>query len=248
MSDAIRTAAAAVSAVELRKTYRLGEQTIRALDGVSLEVKAGEFVAVMGPSGSGKSTLLYLIGLLDQPDSGSVAIAGQATTGLSDDDLTALRRTRLGFLFQSFELIPNLNAAENVLLPAEIAGRREEALGRLDDLAQRLGIVERLSHRPRQLSGGQRQRVALARALINEPAVVLADEPTGNLDSKTGSEVLALLRRGVDESGWTVIMVTHDPRAAQAADRVVFLRDGRIAGETAGGHDTKDQIESFLSV
>src|SRR5690606_20249057 len=171
----------------------------------------------------------YLIGLLDQPETGSVMIAGTPTAGLSDDELTRLRRTRLGFLFQSFELIPNLSAAENVLLPAEIAGRRDEAVGRLERLASQLGIADRLAHRPRQLSGGQRQRVALARALINEPAVVLADEPTGNLDSKTGAEVLSLLRMGVDESGWTVIMVTHDPVAAQAADRVVFLRDGRVA-------------------
>ncbi len=240
---------AAVSATDLHKTYRLGEQTIRALDGVSLEVGAGEFVAVMGPSGSGKSTLLYLIGLLDQPDSGSVAIAGEPTAGLDDDQLTAMRRQRLGFLFQSFELIPNLTAKENILLPAEIAGHREDAARRLDQLAAQLGIVDRLGHRPRQLSGGQRQRVALARALINDPAVVLADEPTGNLDSKTGAEVLTLLRRGVDESGWTVIMVTHDLKAAQTADRIVFLRDGRIAGEATGDpDDVRDSIENFLNV
>src|SRR5690606_13786136 len=146
--------------------------------------------------------------------------------GLSDDELTGLRRSRLGFLFQTFELIPNLSAAENILLPAEIAGRREQAGIRLKELAGQLGIAERLDHRPRQLSGGQRQRVGLARALINEPAVVLADEPTGNLDTKTGGEVLSLLRHGVDDLGWTVIMVTHDPQAAQAADRIVFLRDG----------------------
>jgi len=249
MSEPSPATPAAVSAVDLHKTYRLGEQTIRALDGVSLSVRAGEFVAVMGPSGSGKSTLLYLIGLLDQPDSGTVAIAGQVTRDLGDDELTAIRRTRLGFLFQSFELIPNLTAAENILLPAEIAGRRDQALVRLDELAARLDIVERLSHRPRQLSGGQRQRVALARSLINDPAVVLADEPTGNLDSKTGAEVLKLLRDGVDDSGWTVVMVTHDPRAAQVADRIVFLRDGHIAGEsTSEGDDLKDSIESFLSV
>lgn len=237
----------AVRAVDLHKRYRLGELTINALDGVSIDVKPGEFVAVMGPSGSGKSTLLYLLGLLDTPDSGTVTIEGRDTTGLADDELTGLRRSRLGFLFQTFELIPNLSAAENILLPAEIAGRREEAAGRLEVLARQLGIEQRLSHRPRQLSGGQRQRVGLARALINEPAVVLADEPTGNLDTKTGGEVLALLRRGVDELGWTVIMVTHDPLAAQVADRLVFLRDGRIAGEASTAeHDVRSSIEAFL--
>ncbi|HLU83135.1 MAG TPA: ABC transporter ATP-binding protein [Trueperaceae bacterium] len=240
-------ATSAVRAVDLRKRYRLGELTINALDGVSIDVKKGEFVAVMGPSGSGKSTLLYLLGLLDTPDSGTVAIEGRETGGLTDDELTGLRRSRLGFLFQTFELIPNLSAAENILLPAEIAGRRAEAAVRLEVLAQQLGIQQRLGHRPRQLSGGQRQRVGLARALINEPAVVLADEPTGNLDTKTGSEVLALLRHGVDALGWTVIMVTHDPLAAQVADRIVFLRDGSIAGETlTADADVRSSIEAFL--
>ncbi|HLV11575.1 MAG TPA: ABC transporter ATP-binding protein [Trueperaceae bacterium] len=237
----------ALAATDLHKTYAMGEERIAALQGVTLLVPRGQFVAVMGPSGSGKSTLLHLIGLLDTPDAGTVAIEGRPTAGLSDDELTALRRDRLGFLFQSFELIPNLTAAENVLLPAEVAGRREEGVARLEELAARLGIADRLAHRPRQLSGGQRQRVALARALINDPAVVLADEPTGNLDSKTGAEVLALLRDGVDAHGWTVVMVTHDPVAAQAADRVVFLRDGRVAGETAGPQVRAD-IERFLSV
>lgn len=236
----------ALAATDLHKAYALGEEVINALQGVTLLVPKGQFVAVMGPSGSGKSTLLHMIGLLDTPDKGSVAIEGRATDGLSDDELTALRRDRLGFLFQSFELIPNLTARENVLLPAEVAGRRDEAAARLEDLAARLGISDRLSHRPRQLSGGQRQRVALARALINDPAVVLADEPTGNLDSKTGAEVLALLRDGVDAHGWTVVMVTHDPVAAQAADRVVFLRDGRVAGETAGPQVRTD-IDRFLN-
>ena len=239
--------ASSVRAVDLRKRYRLGELTINALDGVSIDVKTGEFVAVMGPSGSGKSTLLYLLGLLDTPDSGTVAIEGRETGGLEDDELTGLRRSRLGFLFQTFELIPNLSAAENILLPAEIAGRRAEAAAKLEVLAQQLGIAQRLGHRPRQLSGGQRQRVGLARALINEPAVVLADEPTGNLDTKTGGEVLALLRHGVDDLGWTVIMVTHDPLAAQVADRIVFLRDGRIAGETlTADTDVRSSIEAFL--
>ncbi len=245
MSDSSSTA---VRAVEVEKSYRLGEQTIRALGGVSLEVDAGEFVAVMGPSGSGKSTLLHLLGLLDTPDAGSVEIGGRPTAGLDDDELTALRRDQLGFIFQNFELIPNLSARENILLPAEVAGRLDEAERELVTIAEELGITDRLDHRPRQLSGGQRQRVAMARALINRPVVVLADEPTGNLDSKTGGEVLALLRRGVDELGWTVIMVTHDPAAAVTADRIVFLRDGMLAGETdAKAPDARQRIDGFLA-
>lgn len=238
----------AIAASALHKTYRLGEAVITALDDVSLNVTKGEFVAVMGPSGSGKSTLLYLLGLLDLPDSGSVAIEGRDTAGLDDEELTGLRRDRLGFLFQSFELIPNLSARENVLLPAEIAGRMAAAVPVLADLAAKLGIADRLDHRPRQLSGGQRQRVALARALINSPALLLCDEPTGNLDTRTGNEVLKLLRDGVDQAGWTIVMVTHDPAAALYADRVVFLRDGRIAGETlTSTPDARSDIDSFLS-
>ena len=240
--------AEAVRAIDLVKTYRLGDLTIAALAGVSLTVEGGEFVAVMGPSGSGKTTLLYLLGLLDLPDSGSVEIEQHKTAGLNDDELTRIRRTRLGFLFQTFELIPNLSAKENILLPAEIAGRRPEAERELVGLAKRLGIGDRLDHRPRQLSGGQRQRVALARALINGPAVVLADEPTGNLDSRTGQEVLGLLREGVDSLNWTVIMVTHDATAALVADRIVFLRDGRIVGEALTNlPDARERIDGFLS-
>jgi len=222
------TNAVVVQARDLRKTYTLGEETIHALDGVSLEIKKGEFVAVMGPSGSGKSTLLHLLGLLENPDSGEVTIEGTRTTNLNDDDLTRLRRDKLGFIFQNFELIPNLSAKENALLPAEVAGRRKHAETRLAELAQDLGITDRLSHRPKQLSGGQQQRVAIARALINDPAVILADEPTGNLDSDTSREVLGLLQRGVREQGWTVVMVTHDPNAAQFAERLIVLRDGHI--------------------
>lgn len=222
------TAPVVVRAHDLRKTYTLGEETIHALDGVSLEINRGEFVAVMGPSGSGKSTLLHLLGLLENPDGGEVTIAGRHTADLDDDALTKLRRDKLGFIFQNFELIPNLSAQENVLLPAEVAGRRKQAETRLAELAQDLGITDRLSHRPKQLSGGQQQRVAIARALINDPAVILADEPTGNLDSDTGREVLELLQRGVREQGWTVVMVTHDPNAAQFAERLIILRDGHI--------------------
>ncbi len=238
----------ALQATALRKTYRLGDEAIPALDDVTIEVREAEFVAVMGPSGSGKSTLLHMLGLLDQPDSGEVLVSGRATRGLTDDELTALRRDRLGFIFQSFELIPNLSARENILLPAEVAGRLQEGKARLAELARQLGIEDRLEHRPRQLSGGQRQRVAMARALINDPAVVLADEPTGNLDTRTGAEVLELLRHGVKEHGWTVVMVTHDPAAALVAERIIFLRDGRVAGE-ARTKDTgaRQVIDTFLA-
>ena len=225
-----RADAVALRARDLRKQYRLGETRVVALDGVSIEVAHGEFVAVMGPSGSGKSTLLHVLGLLDRPDEGHLELAGVPVLGLDDDRATILRRDRLGFVFQSFQLVPTLTARENILLPAEIAGRAEAARRRLHELADRLGIADRLHHKPAQLSGGQRQRVALARALINDPLVVLADEPTGNLDTATGRDVLATLREGVDDKGWTVVMVTHDARAAHEADRVIHLRDGRVEG------------------
>ncbi len=217
-----------LKAINLVKTYQLGNETIYALNQVSLTVDKGEFIAVMGPSGSGKSTLMHLLGLLDLADEGEVVVAGHNTKALSDDELTALRRDQLGFIFQSFELIPTLSAQENILLPAEVAGRAAESQQRLTELAGQLGIHDRLKHRPQQLSGGQRQRVAIARALINNPAVILADEPTGNLDSKTGEEVLRLLRDGASNHGWTIVMVTHDPQAATYADRIIHLQDGRI--------------------
>ena len=239
----------ALEVTGLAKRYSLGEVRIEALADVSLRIGRGEFVAVMGPSGSGKSTLLHLMGLLDVPDDGAVKIDGRETGGMNDDALTAMRRDRIGFVFQTFELIPNLTARENVLLPSEVAGRRADGVARLEGLAESLGITGRLGHRPAQLSGGQRQRVALARALINDPVVVLADEPTGNLDTATGEEVLDLLRDGVDAQGWTVVMVTHDPNAALRADRIVFLRDGRIAGEVASGDaDARDRIARFAGV
>lgn len=221
----------AVAAHDLVKTFRLGNESIHALAGVSLEVTKGSFVSVMGASGSGKSTLLHLLGLLELPDRGSISIGGQDTSGLDDDELTRIRREKLGFVFQGFELIPSLTARENILLPAEIAGRTDVARERLTDLTDRLQITDRLNHRPGQLSGGQRQRVALARALINDPVLVLADEPTGNLDSRTGDEVLELLRQGVDEQGWTVVMVTHDPHAARYGDRIIRLHDGTIVAD-----------------
>ena len=231
-------ATVAVEAAALVKDYRLGSETVHALSGVDLMVMSGSFVSVMGTSGSGKSTLLHMLGLLETPDSGRVLLGGQDTSGLPDDELTRLRRERIGFVFQGFELIPSLSARENILLPAEIAGGNSGARERLAQLAERLEIADRLEHRPGQLSGGQRQRVALARALINEPLLILADEPTGNLDSRTGAEVLSMLRQGVDEQGWTVVMVTHDENAAGYADRVVRLRDGRIVGD--GPADRQD--------
>ncbi len=237
--------AVAIEAQGLSKGYQLGGETIRALKNFSLQVRSSEFLAVMGPSGSGKSTLLHLLGLLDTPDGGDVIVEGKSTRGLNDDGLTRLRRERLGFVFQAFELIPNLSARENILLPAEVAGRQEGSQ-RLYKLAKRLGIESRLEHRPGQLSGGQRQRVAVARALINDPAVILADEPTGNLDTKTSGEVLSLLREGVREEGWTVVMVTHNPQAALFADRIVFLKDGELAGEAlTGDADVRTLIDTF---
>lgn len=238
---------AALEAIGLHKRYRLGAETVHALRDVDLRVGEGEFVAVMGASGSGKSTLLHLLGLLETPDEGRVAIGGVDTGGLDDDALTEMRRRRLGFVFQNFELVPNLTARENVLLPADMSGDGAAARERLTRLASVLAIDDRLDHRPDQLSGGQRQRVALARALINDPVVVLADEPTGNLDSRTGREVLELLSRGVRDLGWTVIMVTHDPRAALEAQRIVFLRDGRLVGSAlTGDADVHGVIERWL--
>jgi len=249
MSETASPGTFAVEADRLSKRYRLGEVDIQALDDVTMRIEPGSFVAVMGPSGSGKSTLLHLLGLLDDPDEGTVRLAGTDTRGMNDDALTATRRDRIGFVFQTFELIPNLSARENILLPAEVAGRSAEGARRLTELAERLGVADRLDHRPAQLSGGQRQRVAMARALVNDPVVVLADEPTGNLDTRSGREVLQLLRRGVDEQGWTVVMVSHDPNAAMVADRIVFLRDGRVAGEVAtGDEDAHARIAEFAGV
>ncbi len=240
--------APALEALGLHKSFVLGSETVHALRGVDLTIRSGEFVAVMGPSGSGKSTLLHLLGLLDAPDRGTIALAGQPTGGLDDDALTDLRRRRLGFVFQSFELVPNLTARENAVLPAEIAGEGARAERRLATLATSLGIADRLDHRPDQLSGGQRQRVALARALINDPVLVLADEPTGNLDSRTGGEVLQLLRQGVDRDGWTVIIVTHDVHAALTADRIVFLRDGEIEGQVdTADPEIRPRLDAFLA-
>ena len=216
----------------LSKKYSMGEQSVYALDGIDFVVEEGEFVAIMGPSGSGKSTLLHLIGGLDQPSDGEVTLAGRRLSLLKDKEITLLRRRNIGFVFQFFNLLPTLTAEENILLPLLIDGKKlrqyEERLTALLDL---IGLAERRGHKPEQLSGGEQQRVALARALITEPTILLADEPTGNLDSKTGIAIMELLRRSRDQLGQTVIVVTHDPRAASYADRVIFLRDGRVASE-----------------
>ena len=221
------TRQAAVRAVDVRKTYGHGDAAVHALDGVTVELYAGQFTAVMGPSGSGKSTLMHVTAGLDHVTSGTVWIGDTDLTALKDKALTALRRDRVGFVFQQFNLVPTLSAVENITLPMKLAGRSPDQEW-LDGIIDVVGLRDRLGHRPSELSGGQQQRVAVARALAGRPDVVFADEPTGNLDSRAGEEVLTFLRRSVDESGQTVVMVTHDPVAASHADRVVFLADGRI--------------------
>ncbi|MDM7831782.1 ABC transporter ATP-binding protein [Cellulomonas edaphi] len=226
----VTTARTASSARGLSKVYGSGAASVRALDTVDVDFAAGAFTAIMGPSGSGKSTLMHLLAGLDSATGGRVLLGDTELTSLGDDALTDLRRDRIGFVFQSFNLLPMFTAEQNVLLPLELAGAPvdREWFGTLVDT---LGLEARLAHRPSELSGGQQQRVAIARALIAKPEVVFADEPTGNLDSRSGAEVLSFLRRSVRELGRTVIMVTHDPAAAAYADRVVLLADGQIAGE-----------------
>jgi len=219
-----------VTSTGLSRRYGEGEAAVDALVDVSVAFPSGELTAIMGPSGSGKSTLMPLLAGLDRPTSGTVVLDGVELTALDDDDLTQLRRDKIGFVFQAFNLLPVLNAEENILLPLSIAGRRPDGAW-FDQLIDTVGLRDRLSHRPSELSGGQQQRVALARALVSRPAVVFADEPTGNLDSHSSTEVLELLRRSVDDLGQTVIMVTHDRDAAGFADRVLELADGRIVGD-----------------
>jgi putative ABC transport system ATP-binding protein len=216
-----------VSASGLTRVYGEGAAEVRALDGVDLEILKGRFVAIMGPSGSGKSTLMHCLAGLDRPTSGTVIVDGVDLGRLDDAELTELRRDKVGFIFQFFNLLPVLDARENMLLPLKLAGRDPEP-GRLEELAEAVGITDRLDHRPAELSGGQQQRVAIARALLSAPAVIFADEPTGNLDTESSQEVLGMLRRAVDELGQTVVMVTHDPIAASNADRVVVLVDGKV--------------------
>src|SRR6266508_2980866 len=236
--------APALQTHDLTKVYGEGETALHALDGVSLEIERGEMAAIMGPSGSGKSTLLHLLGALDTPSSGEILLAGQRYDGLGDDELTRLRREKIGFVFQFFNLLPSLTAEENVLLPALIAGRRDEEIRRrTKELLGRVGLAERAGHLPAELSGGEQQRVSIARALLTEPEIVLADEPTGNLDTRSSTGVLDLLRELNEAEGQTLVIVTHDPAAASTARRVVFLRDGKVAGEAPGG-STAQVIEA----
>jgi putative ABC transport system ATP-binding protein len=237
------TATPIVTAVDLRRRFGEGEAAVDALDGVSLELPAGAFTAIMGPSGSGKSTLMHVLAGLDKPTSGIATIDGIDLGTLDDKKLTELRRDKVGFIFQSFNLLPVLTAGENIDLPLRIAGRKIDD-GWRQQLIGTVGLGDRLTHHPSELSGGQQQRVAVARALISKPAVVFADEPTGNLDSVASAEVLKLLRQSVDELGQTVVMVTHEASAAAVADRVVVLADGKIVHDGAAG--TPDEVHDLL--
>jgi putative ABC transport system ATP-binding protein len=235
-----------VSATDLARRYGDGDTAVDALRGIDLEVSRGKLTAVMGPSGSGKSTLMHLLAALDRPTSGYVVVAGTRLGELSDTEITKLRRKHIGFVFQFFNLLPMLTADENVRLPLSIAGEKPDR-DWYEDLLKKVGLADRRTHRPAELSGGQQQRVALARALVSRPTVVFADEPTGNLDSKTSGEILELLRRSVDEYGQTTVMVTHDPSAAAIADRILFLADGRIVkdiGKT-GEHEVLVAMEEL---
>ena len=236
---------AAVEARGLTRRYGEGETAVDALRGVDLTVRSGELVAVMGPSGSGKSTLMHILAGLDTPTSGTVSIAGTEIAGLSDKKLTHLRRDHVGFVFQFFNLLPMLDAEENVVLPLSIAGKKPDKAW-LEGLLERTGLTNRRSHRPSELSGGQQQRVAIARALVTRPTIVFADEPTGNLDSKTSGEILELVRSMVDEYGQTTVMVTHEARAAAIADRILFLADGLVVKEL-GSHATANEVLEVMS-
>ncbi|MCQ4080506.1 ABC transporter ATP-binding protein [Streptomyces sp. RB6PN25] len=220
----------AARATDLTKVYGQGETRVVALDGVSTEFRKGEFTAIMGPSGSGKSTLMHCMAGLDAVTAGSARIGDTELSALRDKQLTRLRRDKVGFVFQAFNLLPTLTAAENITLPLDIAGRKADEAW-LEKVIKTVGLADRLSHRPAELSGGQQQRVAVARALAARPEIIFADEPTGNLDSRSGAEILGFLRNSVRELGQTVVMVTHDPVAASYADRVIFLADGRIVDE-----------------
>ena len=230
---AVATGQRVVSAHDVTRRYGEGATAVDALRGVSLQVDRGHLLGVMGPSGSGKSTLMHVLAGLDNPTSGSITIAEIEITKLSDDELTRLRREHIGFVFQFFNLLPMLTAEENVLLPLSIAGETADSQW-LDELFDRTGLAERRHHRPSQLSGGEQQRVAIARGLVTRPTILFADEPTGNLDSKTSAEILDLLRQSAEAYSQTIVMVTHDPRAAVIADRLLFLADGRITQELVG--------------
>jgi putative ABC transport system ATP-binding protein len=232
-----------VTANDVRRRYGEGAAAVDALAGVSVDFERGRYSAIMGPSGSGKSTLMHILAGLDRPTGGSVVLDGVEITKLEDGDLTRLRRDKLGFIFQFFNLLPVLTAEENIVLPLSIAGERPDPEW-LRRLVETVGLSDRLTHRPAELSGGQQQRVAVARALISKPAVVFADEPTGNLDSKSSEEVLRMLRQSVDELGQTVVMVTHDPEAASYADRLIVLRDGLVVHDCDAG--TADEVIELM--
>jgi putative ABC transport system ATP-binding protein len=237
---------AVVTAHEITRRYGEGDTAVDALCGVSLDVEREKLTAVMGPSGSGKSTLMHILAALDRPTSGYVTIAGTRLGQLSDNEITKLRRRHIGFIFQFFNLLPMLTADENIQLPLSLAGEKADR-DFYNDLVKRVGLADRLSHRPSELSGGQQQRVAIARALVSRPTVVFADEPTGNLDSKTGGEILELLHDSVDDYGQTMVMVTHEARAASSADRVLFLADGRIVKDL-GGAGEEQILETIREV
>jgi putative ABC transport system ATP-binding protein len=234
---------AVVRARELSRWYGKGETAVVALDDVSIDLARGDYTAIMGPSGSGKSTLMHILAGLDRPTSGTVLVDGIEITSLKERALTQLRRDKIGFIFQTFNLLPTLTARENIVLPLTIAGRKGDDVW-VNQLVDTVGLADRLTHKPSELSGGQQQRVAVARALASRPAVLFADEPTGNLDSRTGDEVLRLLRQSADELGQTIVMVTHDAHAATYADRIVFLKDGAIAHDC--GHLGRDEIYDVI--
>ncbi|HZY41756.1 MAG TPA: ABC transporter ATP-binding protein [Anaerolineae bacterium] len=238
-----------LQADRVTKQYRMGELTVSALDTVNFAVETGEFVAIMGPSGSGKSTLLHLLGGLDGTSHGEITLAGKALSKLNDDEVTLVRRRNVGFIFQFYNLVPTLTAEENIALPLLIDGRNvDQYRSKIDELLKLVDLTDRRHHKPDQLSGGQQQRVAIARAFVTDPDIVLADEPTGNLDSKSGKAILELLRHSCDELGHTIVMVTHDAYAASYADRVVFLKDGRVIRDLQRAGHEGNMLQAIMDV